>query len=283
MSEFDRPDGNDPSLILRPHKPRLDELQRRWDHALPEVGTQFGLSERESTPLLLQEATFHAWMKEREKSPDSPLVIGIAGPGASGKGTVTEYLESTLGYPKIVNSTTRPRREHIEVDGQHYHFLSEDEFEQKRSADEFLTVTERPGRGSYAISKSEVDAKLAGHAHGCVIEENPLTLLQALEVTKTEETDNPRLSALLYVLPNEPIMETLAMRLHGRSADHDANRKLTPEDIESTLGDRQIEEFATLSLAANYPDVNVVFLVNDDLDQTKQKLDILFGIHKEME
>ena len=281
MTEFHHLHGTDPSLILRPHKPRLDELQMRWDQTLPEVASQFGLAEHEASPLHLQEATINKWMKEREAAPDSPLVIGIAGPGASGKGTVSDYLENSLGYPKIINTTTRPRRDHIEVDGLHYHFLTDDEFEQKRTAGDFLTVTERPNRGSYAISKSEIEAKLPGHAHGCVIEENPLTLLQALEASKPDDDQTRRLAALLYVLPREPIMETLATRLHGRSSVIPSERKLTTEDIESTLGDRQIEEFSTLTLAAHYPDVHVVFLVNDDLEQTRQKLDILFGMHKE--
>jgi guanylate kinase len=280
MSETDTRTGIDPSLILRPHEARLEELQHRWHLALPQVGAEFGLSEHEASPVNLQEKSVRAWMSEREKAPDSPVVIGIAGPGASGKGTISEYLERTLGYPKIVNTTTRPPRHH-ETHGEHYHFLSAEEFEQKKVAGDFLTVTERPGRGTYAISKSEVESKLANHGQGCVIEENPHTLLTALEATGAEHGHGERLTALLYILPPEPIMNTLALRLHDRSAASHAERKLTAEDIESTLGDRQIDEFTTLSLASQYPDVNVVFLVNGNLEQTHKKLDILFGMNQE--
>lgn len=276
MTEHDNNHGKDPNEILRPHAERLKELQARWNITLPEIAAHFGLSEQQATPPNLQERTIHAWMEEREKAPGSPIVIGIAGPGACGKGTVGNHLESTLGYPKIINTTTRSARSY-EVDGEHYHFLTPDEFEAKKASNDFLTVTERPQRGSYAISKSEVEDKVS-HGHGCVIEENPITLLTALEAVGGEKGRGKRLTALLYILPPEPMVTTLAQRLYERSSGNPAERMLSGDDVESTLGDRQIDEFASLALTANYPDVNVVFLVNDDLDQTKRKLDILFGM-----
>lgn len=274
MSEFDTDHRIDPTLFGT-HAPRLKELQQRWNMALPEVAAHFGLPEHEATPYDLQEQSFRAWMHEREKAPDSPIVIGIAGPGACGKGTISSHLETALEFPKVINTTTRPPR-HNEVNGRDYHFLAPEEFEYQRSTGAFLTTTNRPNRGTYAISKSEIEEKLANCGTGCIIEENPATLLSALDTARISIEKEP-LTTLLYLLPPDPMVETLAMRLHQRSSDTPAERELTENDIESTLGDRQIDEFLSLSQATQYPNVNVVFFVNDDIQRTYEKIKVLFG------
>ena len=73
----------------------------------------------------------------RAELPTSRLVV-LAGPTAVGKGTVSRYIREN--YPKVllsVSATTRPPRPG-EVDGVHYYFVSDAEFDGMIARGEFL-------------------------------------------------------------------------------------------------------------------------------------------------
>lgn len=68
------------------------------------------------------------------------MVVIVSGPSGVGKDTVISSLCLVPTEPQryfVVTCTTRPRREY-EVDGVHYHFLTDDEFERRRAAGGFL-------------------------------------------------------------------------------------------------------------------------------------------------
>jgi guanylate kinase len=65
-----------------------------------------------------------------------PLVIVLHGPSGVGKDAVIDRLRERTGIHRATSSTSRPPRPN-EVDGNHYHFLSEAQFEEKIRAGEF--------------------------------------------------------------------------------------------------------------------------------------------------
>ena len=65
-----------------------------------------------------------------------PLVIVLHGPSGVGKDAVIDRLRERTGIHRATSSTSRPPRPD-EVDGNHYHFLSESQFEEKIRAGEF--------------------------------------------------------------------------------------------------------------------------------------------------
>lgn len=97
-------------------------------------------------------------------SPDVPVVV-LSGPSGTGKTTVVSRLltESPVPLIKSVSATTRPPRVG-EIDGEDYHFLSNDEFQAKRQAGEFLECAEVHKSGFwYGTLASEVQrAQRAG-------------------------------------------------------------------------------------------------------------------------
>ena len=97
-------------------------------------------------------------------TPDVPVVV-LSGPSGSGKTTVVSRLleESPVKLVKSISATTRPARPG-ETDGEDYYFLSDDEFQAKRHAGEFLECAEVHKSGFwYGTLTSEVErARAAG-------------------------------------------------------------------------------------------------------------------------
>jgi guanylate kinase len=90
------------------------------------------------------------------------LVI-FSGPSGVGKTTVLAAIFASCKRPLVmsVSATTRPQRAG-ETAGVSYHYLSDQEFQQRRQRDEFLECTEVFGRGHwYGTLKDTVKAGLA--------------------------------------------------------------------------------------------------------------------------
>ena len=75
-------------------------------------------------------------------------VVIISGPSGAGKSTLVRRLLQTCPLPLelSISATTRPPRPN-ELNGIDYHFLSADEFDEKRLAGEFLEYKEVFGQG----------------------------------------------------------------------------------------------------------------------------------------
>lgn len=80
----------------------------------------------------------------------------IVGPSGSGKGTVIKRLAAKYGgfrYP--ISYTTRKPREG-EVDGEVYHFISKEKFEEMIKAGEFLEYATVHSNNYYGTSKKDI-------------------------------------------------------------------------------------------------------------------------------
>ena len=96
--------------------------------------------------------------RSRAEKPTNVELLVLSGPSGSGKTTIVQRLLEDCPVPlrKCVSATTRPPRT-SEIHGEHYHFLSADEFEQSRQAGEFLETAEVFSSGYwYGTLKSEI-------------------------------------------------------------------------------------------------------------------------------
>src|SRR5436309_16121102 len=89
-------------------------------------------------------------------------VVVISGPSGAGKTTLLKRLyERQPRLVPSVSATTRPARRG-EQDGVDYHFLTLEQFNQRRERGEFLEVCEVYGRGYwYGTLLAEVTTSLA--------------------------------------------------------------------------------------------------------------------------
>ena len=100
-------------------------------------------------------------MSRIEKITPGKLVV-ISGPSGAGKSTLLGqvFSQSHLPLKWSVSATTRPPRPG-ETDGQDYHYLSKEQFQEKRKQGDFLECFEVYGGGEwYGTLKSEVAPRL---------------------------------------------------------------------------------------------------------------------------
>jgi guanylate kinase len=182
----------------------------------------------------------------------SSRLLVVSGPSGVGKGTLLErvFLESGLPLVMSVSATTRSPRPN-EKNGMHYHFMTDEQFQSKRKAGEFLECFEVFGKGTwYGTLRSDVELGLA-NGNFVVLE---IDVKGANEIKKQFPE-----AVTIFVKP--PDTDTLKKRLRGRGTETDeamSNRLKTA-----------IEEI-------NHSDEFQYCIINDDLDDAvKQFIKII--------
>ena len=243
--------------LVENSKDQIIPILNSWNNALNKVKHAFNLddSNLENLPTRLHQITFENTKNDFHQKNKSKIVIGIAGPGACGKGTLVE----SLNLPKVVNTTTRPARSY-EIDQVHYHFLNDLSFQNMIDNGDFLSVTNRPGRGLYGIEKNSL-SNILNKSKVAIIEENPETLFK---IQQSVQENNPSVYfSINYILPPQPIVLHLATRLAKRSLESNGDFL---NSINSTLGQRQIDEFESLADIAKNGGNVCFFVINNNVD-----------------
>jgi guanylate kinase len=174
-------------------------------------------------------------------------LIVISGPSGVGKTTLLKRLyEKCPQLRASISATTRSPRPG-ERDGVDYHFISQQEFERRRLAGEFLECFEVFGRGQwYGTLKSEVSPSLAA-GQSIVLEIDVQGTLAVVE-------QHPE-ALTIFVHPGS--VTELENRLRGRGTE-------TPESIARRL------EVARAEL--QYADRYRYRVVNDDVDRAVEEI-----------
>ena len=87
-----------------------------------------------------------------------PVVIVLHGPSGVGKDSVIDLLRTRTGIHRATSSTSRAPRPD-EEDGNHYHFLSEEQFEKKIAAGDFAEYARVYGDWK-GLERSEIEGPL---------------------------------------------------------------------------------------------------------------------------
>ena len=141
-------------------------------------------------------------------APGAMLVI-VSGPSGVGKDTVIVSMRRVPTRPPryfVVTCTTRPRRDY-EVDGEHYHFLAEAEFDRRRREGGFLEANLVHGYW-YGTPREQVRQALAG-GRDAVLKID----VQGAAVVKQKVPE----ALLVFLVP--PSLEDLFERLQARATE----------------------------------------------------------------
>ena len=174
------------------------------------------------------------------KSPAGPVIV-VTGTSGAGKGTIERILlERNPELELAVSATTRERRPN-EIDGKHYWFLSDEEFDRRLAEKGFLEYVTFPWGQRSGTLRSEIDRiRAAGRV--------PLLDLETDGALYIEK----RVPGAVTIFVTAPTFEELERRLRAR-------------DTESAgeIGERLALARQQLELAEEFDHV----IVNDDLER----------------
>jgi guanylate kinase len=138
----------------------------------------------------------------------------LAGPTAVGKGTLAAYIREH--HPEIwisVSATTRTPRDG-EVEGQHYHFVDDAEFDRMVKDGEMLEWAVVHGAAKYGTPRIPVEDALDQGRHALL----EIDLQGARQVRRT-------MPEALFVFLAPPSWDELVARLVGRGTEDEAQRE----------------------------------------------------------
>jgi guanylate kinase len=169
----------------------------------------------------------------------------VSAPSGAGKTSLLKAVHSQLGDLKVaVSHTTRDPRPG-EVDGDHYHFVSGQEFHKIKDGGDFLEYAE-VFDNFYGTSKHSVN-KLLNKGDNVVLE---IDWQGARQVRKIYPQ-----AVSIFILP--PSVKELECRLHARG-----------QDSEEVIQRRMAQARSEISHYDEYQ----YLIINDDLDEAIQML-----------
>jgi len=152
------------------------------------------------------------WPEQGAREGRSRLVV-LAGPTAVGKGTVATHIKEH--HPEIllsVSATTRPPRPG-EVDGEHYFFVDDAEFDRLIADGELLEYATVHNTHRYGTPRGPIEAAL----------ESGRTVLLEIDLQGARQVRAAEPSAtLVFLLP--PSWDELVQRLVGRGTESEEER-----------------------------------------------------------
>ncbi len=183
-------------------------------------------------------------------------LLVVSGPAGAGKGTLVSRLSDRVSDVWVsVSATTRSPRPG-EIDGVHYFFYDEEQFDRAVAEDGMLEWAHVHGH-RYGTPRATVEEKMA-EGRQVVLEIDVQGAFQVREMIPAAK--------LIFIEP--PSLEVLESRLRGRGTEDDAEvrRRMKTAEVE-------------LSRKMEYD----IQLVNDDLDQATEALVDLVNAYAEQD
>jgi guanylate kinase len=151
------------------------------------------------------------------------LLVVISSPSGGGKTTICDRLrEQNPSYRYSVSVTTRPKRE-AEVDGQHYCFVSVEEFHRLSQEGKFAEWAQ-VHHHYYGTRKEFIDR---------IVKNRQISLFDLDVQGGLHLKEAYPQSVLIFILP--PSIEVLERRLRSRKTDHDQIIKTRLKNAQAEL------------------------------------------------
>lgn len=188
--------------------------------------------------------------------PHRPLLIVVSAPSGTGKTTLCDRLlaefHSTMIYS--VSCTTRPPREG-EVDGSDYFFVTDEEFQRRVDAGEFVEHAHVHGFWYGTLRRFITDGFREGKDVLMDIDVQGAAQLRSLIATLPKDDVLRRGFLDVFIAP--PSLDVLRKRLQGRAKDSEAVIERRLQQVESEMSHWNAYQY---------------FIINDRLDASYDAL-----------
>jgi guanylate kinase len=177
---------------------------------------------------------------------DSGAILVLSGPSGAGKSSLIAKIEKDIGaYYFSISTTTRPMREG-EVEGVHYHFVTQDEFKKDIQDEHFLEYAKVHGNYYGTSIKPVKEALKAGKL-----------VLFDIDVQGHDAVRSRLGDIMTSVFITTPSLHELKERLSKRATD-------APEVIDNRIkmAKREIQRISEFDF----------LIVNDDLNRAAKHL-----------
>ncbi len=178
-------------------------------------------------------------------------LVVLAGPTAVGKCTVSAYIRTHFPQLWLSTSMTTRAPRPGEVDGVHYIFVDDHEFDRLVEAGEFLEYAVVHGRAKYGTPRGPVERALAA-GRPVLLE---IDLQGARQVRQTMPEG-------LFVFLSPPSWDELVRRLVGRGTESE---------------DERITRLQTATRELEAAEEFDVIIINDDVRRASEELVSLMG------
>lgn len=176
------------------------------------------------------------------------LLIVVSGPSGVGKNTIISNLFNCLSNFKYsISATTRAPRPN-EIDGQHYFFLTDSEFNKRIAAGDFLEWA-KVYQHYYGTPRSYVERMLAGGTDLIL----DIDVQGAAQIKKTLPE-----AILIFLAP--PSLAELKQRLIGRKTEPESEIMLRLQNIDKELQAVPIYDY---------------FIINNEIDLTCSQIECI--------
>ncbi len=191
------------------------------------------------------------------------LIFIVAAASGTGKTTLVHKLLAINPRIKVsVSHTTRQPREG-EVDGQHYFFTTEEDFETRIANNEFLEFA-KVYRHYYGTSLLWIEKNLS----------EGLDVLLEIDVQGAAQVKKLLPDAVsIFILP--PSLEELGQRLIGRNSDADESVSLRLKEAESEIAQAQYFDYIVVNEHLNEALRDLDHIVHSEHLKKSQQLPIL--------
>lgn len=183
------------------------------------------------------------------------IIFIVSAPSGAGKTSLVKALleENNIRHLRhSISHTTRPKRPG-EVNGEHYHFVSKEEFSAMQKQHAFVETAEIYGN-FYGTSKAELEKSVS----------EGVDLVLDIDQQGAEELTRcfPDKTVRIYILP--PSKTILKDRLEKRAQDH-------PEVIATRFAEAKLEVQKALQTSAQN-DLYQYFIINDKFEDALEDL-----------
>ncbi|HEY5475339.1 MAG TPA: hypothetical protein VIK11_01375 [Tepidiformaceae bacterium] len=163
-----------------------------------------------------------------------PVVIVLHGPSGVGKDSVIDLLRTRTGIHRATSSTSRLPRSG-EQDGNHYHFLTAERFEQKIAAGDFAEYARVYGDWK-GLEKAEIERPLR-EGRDVIIR----TDVQGARAWRQ------KLEGAVFIFLMAEDRDTLRARLVDRGSEDPASLTRRIEDLEEELADIDNNDYVVIN------------------------------------